>query len=86
MALAFDALIGDPDWLWRRLAHPVALIGRAHRVCSTARSIAKRWPPAQTQVCRIATWSSCSLPLSALLGFVVERVSAQSRSANRYLA
>jgi adenosylcobinamide-phosphate synthase len=26
-ALAFDALIGDPDWLWRRLAHPVALFG-----------------------------------------------------------
>jgi adenosylcobinamide-phosphate synthase len=26
-ALAFDALIGDPGWLWRRLAHPVALIG-----------------------------------------------------------
>jgi adenosylcobinamide-phosphate synthase len=26
-ALALDALIGDPDWLWRRLAHPVAVIG-----------------------------------------------------------
>jgi len=26
-ALAFDALIGDPDWLWRRLPHPVALVG-----------------------------------------------------------
>jgi adenosylcobinamide-phosphate synthase len=26
-ALAFDALIGDPDRLWRRLPHPVALIG-----------------------------------------------------------
>jgi adenosylcobinamide-phosphate synthase len=26
-ALAFDVLIGDPDWLWRRLGHPVALIG-----------------------------------------------------------
>jgi adenosylcobinamide-phosphate synthase len=26
-ALAFDALIGDPDWLWRRLGHPVAWIG-----------------------------------------------------------
>ena len=26
-ALAFDALIGDPDWLWQRLPHPVALIG-----------------------------------------------------------
>jgi adenosylcobinamide-phosphate synthase len=26
-ALAFDGLIGDPDWLWGRLAHPVTLIG-----------------------------------------------------------
>jgi adenosylcobinamide-phosphate synthase len=26
-ALAFDALIGDPDWLWWRLGHPVVLIG-----------------------------------------------------------
>jgi adenosylcobinamide-phosphate synthase len=26
-ALAFDALIGDPDWLWRRVGHPVSLIG-----------------------------------------------------------
>jgi adenosylcobinamide-phosphate synthase len=26
-ALAIDALIGDPDWLWRRLAHPVVVIG-----------------------------------------------------------
>jgi adenosylcobinamide-phosphate synthase len=26
-ALAFDGLIGDPDWLWRRLGHPVSLIG-----------------------------------------------------------
>jgi adenosylcobinamide-phosphate synthase len=26
-ALAFDALIGDPDWLWRRVGHPVARIG-----------------------------------------------------------
>jgi adenosylcobinamide-phosphate synthase len=27
MALAFDALIGDPDWIWQRLSHPVVLIG-----------------------------------------------------------
>jgi adenosylcobinamide-phosphate synthase len=26
-ALAFDALIGDPDWIWQRLPHPVVLIG-----------------------------------------------------------
>jgi len=27
VALAFDALIGDPDWLWRRWPHPVTWIG-----------------------------------------------------------
>lgn len=28
IALGADAVIGDPDWLWRRFAHPVAMIGR----------------------------------------------------------
>lgn len=28
-ALVLDALIGDPDWLWQRIPHPVVLIGRA---------------------------------------------------------
>jgi adenosylcobinamide-phosphate synthase len=27
-ALALDAVVGDPDWLWRRAPHPVVLIGR----------------------------------------------------------
>lgn len=27
LALILDWLIGDPDWLWRRLRHPVVLIG-----------------------------------------------------------
>jgi adenosylcobinamide-phosphate synthase len=26
-AIAFDGLIGDPDWLWRRLPHPIVWIG-----------------------------------------------------------
>lgn len=26
-ALIADAIIGDPDWLWRRIAHPVVWIG-----------------------------------------------------------
>ncbi|MFC7052988.1 adenosylcobinamide-phosphate synthase CbiB [Hansschlegelia quercus] len=29
IALALDAVFGDPNWLWRRLAHPVVIIGRA---------------------------------------------------------
>ena len=27
-ALVFDALVGDPDWLWRRMPPPVVLLGR----------------------------------------------------------
>jgi adenosylcobinamide-phosphate synthase len=29
LALALDALLGDPRWLWRRLPHPVVAMGRA---------------------------------------------------------
>ncbi|CAN5427774.1 adenosylcobinamide-phosphate synthase CbiB [soil metagenome] len=29
MALAFDAVVGDPDWLWRKFPHPVVWIGGA---------------------------------------------------------
>jgi adenosylcobinamide-phosphate synthase len=29
LALVLDALAGDPDWLYRRVPHPVALMGRA---------------------------------------------------------
>jgi len=28
VALALDAGVGDPDWLWRRAPHPVVLIGK----------------------------------------------------------
>jgi adenosylcobinamide-phosphate synthase len=28
-ALAFDRLVGDPAWVWRRVPHPVVLAGRA---------------------------------------------------------
>lgn len=27
-AIVLDALIGDPDWLWRRVPHPVSWMGR----------------------------------------------------------
>ncbi|MEM8749635.1 MAG: adenosylcobinamide-phosphate synthase CbiB [Pseudomonadota bacterium] len=28
LALILDALLGDPDWLWRRMPHPVVWFGR----------------------------------------------------------
>ena len=27
LALAIDAIIGDPNWVYRRIPHPVAIIG-----------------------------------------------------------
>jgi adenosylcobinamide-phosphate synthase len=27
LALAVDAMLGDPDWLWRRMPHPAVLMG-----------------------------------------------------------
>ncbi|MDD7908457.1 adenosylcobinamide-phosphate synthase CbiB [Pseudovibrio exalbescens] len=29
LALLLDALLGDPDWLWKRFPHPVTVIGKA---------------------------------------------------------
>jgi adenosylcobinamide-phosphate synthase len=29
LALVVDALIGDPDWLWKRVPHPVVMFGWA---------------------------------------------------------
>jgi len=46
VALAADAMIGDPDWLWRRLAHPVAMIGRA--IAALDRALNREaWSPAR---------------------------------------
>ena len=28
LAMVLDALLGEPDWLWRRLPHPATLMGR----------------------------------------------------------
>ena len=28
-ALIVDRVIGDPDWLWRRISHPVVIFGHA---------------------------------------------------------
>ena len=37
LALALDALLGDPAWLYRRAAHPVVVIGRA------SAALERRW-------------------------------------------
>ncbi len=50
-ALAFDALIGDPDWLWRRLSHPVVLIGSSIGFLDRALN-RETWSPRATKISR----------------------------------
>lgn len=33
-ALVIDAILGEPEWLWRRLPHPVVIFGRAISMAS----------------------------------------------------
>jgi adenosylcobinamide-phosphate synthase len=70
LALALDALAGDPDWLYRRLPHPVVLIGRA------TSSLEARWldpaaPPA-TQRRRGMATSLLVLAASVLAGLALQ--------------
>ncbi|WP_337266684.1 adenosylcobinamide-phosphate synthase CbiB [Oryzifoliimicrobium ureilyticus] len=37
LALLLDRLLGDPQWLWSRIPHPVVLFGKAISICD------KRW-------------------------------------------
>ena len=65
-ALAFDALIGDPDWLWRRLSHPVAVIGSFIGLLD--RSLNREaWSPAQRKFAGIIV-VILLLAISALSG------------------
>lgn len=70
VALVADAAIGDPDWLWRRLAHPVTAIGRAIAVLDRALN-REAWPPARRKFLGIV--AILLLVIGALLvGYAIE--------------
>jgi len=69
-ALAFDALIGDPDWLWRRLPHPVAAIGSC--IGFLDRTLNREaWSPAQRKSAGVGV-VILLLIISTLIGFLIE--------------
>jgi adenosylcobinamide-phosphate synthase len=69
-ALAFDALIGDPDWLWRRLPHPVVSIGSC--IGWLDRTLNREtWSPAQRKCAGIGA-VLLLLVISVLIGIVIE--------------
>ncbi|KRR11234.1 CobD/CbiB family cobalamin biosynthesis protein [Bradyrhizobium jicamae] len=53
-ALAFDAVIGDPDWLWRRLPHPVTWFGSLIALLDRLLN-RDAWPPLLRRIAGIAT-------------------------------
>jgi adenosylcobinamide-phosphate synthase len=72
LALALDAIFGDPEWLWRRGPHPVVLIGGA-----IAR-LEARWldltTPAAGQARRGRIASILVIGASALLALVMQEL------------
>ena len=72
-AIAIDAVAGDPDFIWRRIPHPVAwfgaMIGWADRTLNAA-------PPAGSNLLRRVTGAATIIVLTALAflaGVLVER-------------
>lgn len=69
-ALVFDALLGDPDWLWGRLPHPVALIGRG--IAGLDRGLNQRnWPPLWRKIAGVAV-VALLVVTAAVLGYAIE--------------
>lgn len=83
-ALAFDALIGDPDWLWRRLGHPVAwigtLIGHLDRTLNR-----EDWSQRQRKSAGIVS-TAIIVAMAGLVGFLVQTTVSQTPLGNVVLA
>jgi adenosylcobinamide-phosphate synthase len=79
-ALAFDALIGDPDRLWRRLPHPVALIGSFIALLDRTLNLDTR-SPGQRKLAGVGV-VILLLAISALSGFLIEMALRQIAFGN----
>jgi adenosylcobinamide-phosphate synthase len=92
LAIAFDALIGDPDLLWRRLPHPVALMGsvinRLDRALNREQWSAARRRAAgcMTTVVLVAICGGLGLLLQAALGWTLLGLAAQGLVASILIA
>jgi adenosylcobinamide-phosphate synthase len=80
IALAADAVIGDPDWLWRRLAHPVTVIGRTIDALDS-RLNREAWSPVQRKSAGIVT--ILLLLIAALsVGYAIEAMIPRGLAGN----
>ncbi len=68
LAFLLDAAWGDPSWLYRRLPHPVALLGRAIEMAEP------RWNRDDAPFLRGLAFALTTVALAGGLGWVVERI------------
>jgi adenosylcobinamide-phosphate synthase len=83
-ALAFDALIGDPDWLWRRLGHPVSLIGALIGYLDHTFN-REDWSQQQRKLAGIAS-AAIIVAVAGLVGLLAQMILQQLPMANVVLA
>lgn len=71
-AIAFDAVIGDPDWLWRRLPHPVVWIGHAIDVLERTLNVTE-WSARDRKIAGVGAvlWLVIG---AAIIGLLIELV------------
>ena len=81
--LAFDALIGDPDWLWRRLPHPVAAIGSLIGLLDRTLN-REAWSAAQRRYAGVGAVVAL-VAVSILTGFLIETALRQLPFGNLLL-
>jgi len=75
VALAIDAVIGDPRWLWQRIPHPVVVMGKA--IAALDRRLNREdQPGAVRRSAGIAT-VLILVGASVLLGYVLEQLLEQ---------
>jgi adenosylcobinamide-phosphate synthase len=83
-ALALDALIGDPGWLWRRLPHPVALIGSFIGLLDHMFNL-ETWSAAQRKFAG-ASVVALLVAISALSGLLIDMALRQIAFGNLLVA
>lgn len=80
VALVADAVIGDPDWLWRRLAHPVAIIGRAIAWLDQVLN-RETWSPRRRKAAGVAA-IVLLVTASLLLGYIIQLMMPRGIAGN----
>lgn len=71
LALVLDALIGDPDWLWKRAPHPVVLFGHViDRLDEVLNN--ERWTGTRRRIAGVVAVAVLVVGLG-LFGWLIER-------------